>query len=983
MKQIILLFLCLTLGTYAQEEQRIDSLKQLATGSRADSVRVNSHLALIRHFKRTNEDSCRAYLEKLKTYGESENSKLALFHYYRQKAGYLGLYLQKDDSAEEFVNENLLEALKLAKELNDPALIAAGYTKLAVENSRFGLHDEAIEYGNKCLEVSLSNDLWEETAYMYSSLGEIYLYGYQMMERSLQYALKSDSIYKVHDPDHEERGFTLSSIGTIYKDLGNIEEAELYQTKALDVYKRTGNVYQEMFVLGSLASIERLKKNYSKAVEYITKSINFYRDNKYPIKEAMYHIGLAEIHMDAGQLDEALWAASQSVALNKENDHSFGVMLAMIYKAEILNKMGRFRESYDLALEANGMAFEMDSYIDMEETLKLLYLNAEQLGNYRQAYEYSKEHKRVSDTLVERTKLENTRELEAKYKRTQQEQEIAMLETQNQLSGEKQRNQRNLFIGVGVIGVLGIVVLFVLYRNRRKTVEKMVELDAAKTTFFENISHEFRTPLSLISGPLEKRLDDDNIGDSDRKEFEMMRRNSARLMELIDQLLDISKLESKHYKLNVSEGDLTGLLRSLGASFEFAAAEKRLSYRVEVDEFEKSWFDRDAMEKILVNLLANAIKYTPDKGNVNMVAKGKNGHLKLSVENSGMHFSNEELNNIFERFSRRDIDEQGTTRGSGVGLALVKELVELSNGKVKVENSSSTTVKFTVLVPITRDAYDAFEISDQLPESFVVGEEMETDTSLSNDIPLLLVVDDNKDIRKFVSDIFSNEYRVIEASDGESGIISAIEHIPDIIISDIMMPNINGVELCAKLKQDERTSHVPVVLLTAKADEASKYEGLATGADDYVLKPFSTKILSARVRNLVHSRTKLRERYSKEVILKPSDISINDVDERFIEKVKKVLDEKITEESFTVEEFSERLHMSRMQLHRKLKALTGLSASEFLRTERLKLAASLLQNKDLNINEVCYKVGFNNPSYFSKCFKEAFGMLPTEYRDRL
>ncbi|MCW5518532.1 response regulator [Aureitalea sp. L0-47] len=984
MKHLLLLFLCFTLGTYAQEESGIDSLKQMAFGEAPDSTRVNSYLALIRHFKRNNEDSCRAYLEKLKNYGEGKNSNRALFHHYRQKAGYFGLYIKKDESAETFIYANLEEALNYAKQSEDPTLLAMAYTKLSVEKSRFGATEEALDYANQCLVISIENNLWEETAYMYSMMGEAYLYSYKMMERALQYTLKSDSIYMLMDPDHEERGFALSAIGTIYKDLGNVEEAEEYNKRALDLYKRTGNVYQQMSALASLASIERIKKNYPLAVEYIQQSIKYYSENKYLVKEAMYHIGLSEIYFEAGQMEDALWASTRAIDLNRRNEDSFGIMLSLIMKAEILNEIGRYSESYELALEANGLANEMDSYIDKEESLKLLYLASEEMGNYKQAYEFSKEHKRVNDSLTAWANIDNAKELEARYKRTQQEQEIEMLETQNELSGAKQRNQRNLFFGLGGVGALGLIVLFVLYRNRRKTLDKMVELDAAKTTFFENISHEFRTPLSLISGPLEKRLDNSSIDETDRKEFEMMQRNSNRLMGLIEQLLDISKLESKHYKLNVTEGDLTGLLKSLSASFVYAAQEKRLNYRVKVDEFEKGWFDRDAIEKIVVNLLSNAVKYSPEGGEVNFECLRQNGNLQLTIENSGKTFSEKEVDTIFERFSRRNSDEQGASHGSGVGLALVKELIVLSHGRIKAENSSDSSVKFTAVIPINKEAYAPGQLSVTVKEDHIIDRnEVDTHHLETSDIPVLLVVDDNDDIRSFVKDMFSKEYKVLEAADGEAGIISAIENIPDIIISDIMMPNINGVELCGKLKQDERTSHIPIILLTAKADDSSEFEGLETGADDYVLKPFSTRMLSTRVKNLVKSRAKLRQRYSKEVVLKPADISINDADARFIVRLKKVLDEKITEESFSVEEFSKDLHMSRMQLHRKLKALTGLSASEFLRTERLKLAYELLQNKELNINEVCYKVGFNNPSYFSKCFKEAFGILPTEYRDRL
>ncbi len=984
MKRLLLLLLLIPLGLIGQEEARLDSLRQLARTAAADSTRVETYITLIRHYKKSNEDSCKVYFERLKQYGEGSGSNLAWYHFYRQRAGYYGLFVEKGESSIDYINTNLTTALEYAEKLEDPGLIANTYSRLAEENSRFGLYDAAVEYANSGLAVSTENDLWEDTAYLYGGVSESYLYGYKMLEKSLEFALRSDSIYEVRGPEHEERGFTLSSIGDIYKELGNIEEAEIYQTKALNLWKKRGNTYQEMRVLGLLASIEREKKNYSKAIDYMQTSISYYRENNFPVRVAMYHIGLSEIYFEAGQIAKALEAGQTSIEMNRQNDNSFGVMLALINNAKILNDEGRYAESYDLAKEANGLAKEMDSYIDKEESLKLLYLASEKLGNYKQAYEYSKEHKRVSDTLATRANLKNTRELEARYKRAQQEQEIAVLQARNELTSARQRNQRNLFYTLGGAGVIGLVVLFVLYRNRRRTHEKLVELDAAKTTFFQNISHEFRTPLSLISGPVEKRLENTSLDETDRKEFEMIRRNSNRLMNLIDQLLDISKLEARHYQLRVAEGDLSGLLRSLAASFEYPASEKSIAFKVDIDDFGSVWFDRDAVEKIVVNLLSNAIKYTPEGGEVLMDAKLESGRMHLKIENSGSNFTQQELDSVFERFSRREMEEEGNTPGSGIGLSLVKELVTLSRGVITAENITDNRVRFGVRLPIQKDDYSGTELSgdrETIPEMAV--QTLGVDLTRDGSAPVLLVVDDNEDIREFVRDSFKKDYQVIVAEDGEAGIISAIEHIPDIIISDIMMPRIDGVELCSKLKQDIRTSHIPIVLLTAKADDASKYEGLETGADDYVMKPFSVKLLSARIRNLVESRTRLRDRYSKEVILKPTDISINSADERFVQRLQQVLDEKIGDDTFSIEEFSNELHMSRMQLHRKLKALTGLSASEFLRTERLKLAAALLQNKELNINEICFRVGFNSPSYFSKCFKESFGILPTEYRDRL
>ncbi|MBZ0326122.1 MAG: response regulator [Altibacter sp.] len=985
-KYLCLLFLS-TATFFGQDSATIDSLKQIVQEEkRHDSIISNSYVSLIKHYKRNNKDSCIGYLQKLKVYANKKESNLANYYYYKLNAGYFGLFVKEGEDAFEYISSNLKTSLEYARKCEDPSMVSKAYARLSQEYSRYGLHIEALEFAKKNVEYSTKAALWQEVAFAYGEMGEIYLKGFHMTETSLQCVLKSDSIYLANNYHGDDRGFTLKTIADIYKQLGKIDEAEAYQKKALALFVETDNELQQKSILGSLGSIERERKNYPQAIAYFEESITYFRENKWYMEEAMYHIGLSDVYFESNQLQKAIATAQTAITLNRKINNDFGVLLGLINKSRFLLAAGNYQESYKIATEAKKIADEMDSYFDKRDALELLYKSSEKLGRFEEAYNFSKEHKRVNDTLVKRQNLQQTKALEAQYKNAQQEQEITILQSQNELIAEQKRNQRNLLLAIIGLVLLGFLALFILYRNRQKTNTKLRELDTAKSTFFENISHEFRTPLSLIKGPLEKRLSSDAISEDDRNELEMIQRNSDRLMELINQLLDISKLESKHFNLTVSEGNISTLLKSIAASFNFMAKEKNIKYEVSIPNIDPVWFDRDTVEKIVVNLLSNAFKYSPEGEMVSLSVIQKEKTMELVVENSGAHFTSQELNTIFERFSRLQKDEEKFKQGSGIGLSLVKDLVSLSHGSIKAENTSASTVKFTVLLPIHKDAFDSREIVDRDEKAEKTGKSIEDNSTIAShegeDIPVLLVVDDNADIRAFIKASFKDRYEVIEAMDGEMGVDLAIERVPDIIISDIMMPKISGIELCENLKQDERTSHIPIILLTAKIEEESQYQGLELGADDYILKPFSIKLLESRVNNLVASRVQLQERYSKEVILRPKDISINSFDERFIEKMKAVLDDKITDDSFSVEEFSQCLNMSRMQLHRKLKALIGLSASDFLRIERLKLAAILLKNKEINVNEVCYQVGFNNPSYFAKCFKDAYGSSPSDYRTR-
>ena len=981
MRHIVYIFLFLSASIVAQQDRVNDSLKQVIQNTKTtDSLRCDSYIRLIRHYKRNNEDSCKVYLKKLATYGETNTSPLALYHYHRLKAGYFGLFVGPDDDTFEFIDANLQKALTNAEATASPELVVKTYSRLGQEYVRVGKTEEALAYVEKGEHIAVKENLWWEQAYIYGQLGELYNLGFNKTEIALQYLLKSDSIYKTNNYQGDKRGSTLSYIGDVYLTFDNIQEARAYQEEALSLFTASNNVFKQKFILGKLASIEAEDKNYDTAIAYMLDCIAYYKDKKFLIKEGISQIILSDVYFDSGNIDKALESGERAIRLNKQNKHNYGLFVAYVNQAEVLYENANYTKSTQYALEAERLGLQLDLYSDLKQVYELLYLNSEKREDYKNAYNYAREFKKVSDTLVARQNITDAKELEAQYKNAQQQQEISLLQSQNQLAAAKRKNQRNLLFGIIGFSAIALLVLFVLYRNRKKTATKLIELDAAKSTFFQNISHEFRTPLSLISGPIEKRLEDTSMDEADRNELEMIHRNSNRLMDLINQILDISKIESKALNLKVSQGNLGALLKSLAASFQYKAEEKQINYTIEVDAIEAAWFDKDAIEKIVTNLLSNAFKFTPENGLVSLRVKQQHGKVLIDVENSGHNFTKAEIETIFNRFSR--FENKDDAMGSGIGLSLVQELTNLTRGEIQVKNSSENAVIFSVALPIEKaDFLDDEIVKTAVAKTKVSDDEVAIATEIDNG-PVLLVVDDNEDIRSFIKESFKETYQIIEAHDGKDGMQKALEHIPDIIISDIMMPNLSGIELCAQLKQDERTSHIPVVLLTAKVDENSQHQGLETGADDYVLKPFSVKLLSSRVNNLVKSRIQLRERYSNEVVLKPQDISVNSIDERFVEKIKEILDENMTDDSFSIEAFSKELSMSRMQLHRKLKALTGLSASEFLRAERLKLAISLFKDASLNINEICYQSGFNSPSYFSKCFKETYGILPSEYREK-
>jgi signal transduction histidine kinase/DNA-binding NarL/FixJ family response regulator/streptogramin lyase len=525
--------------------------------------------------------------------------------------------------------------------------------------------------------------------------------------------------------------------------------------------------------------------------------------------------------------------------------------------------------------------------------------------------------------------------------------------------------------------------------------QKLQEVDQIKSRFFANISHEFRTPLTIIIGSLEK-FKSKMENNSDSKELVVMKRNASRLLQLINQLLELSRIESGNVKLNASESDLVKFLKRIVASYSSLANQKYIQLtfnKVPVDDIQTNeeifvFYDKKKFETVFYNLLSNAVKFSPNSEKIDVSISKDNLYAKINFSNSGIVIPSEKLSNIFNRFYQ--VDDTGTRNfeGTGIGLSLVKEYVELHKGKIEVESNNNKTL-FTIHIPLGKNHLSENEIVqedlDQLQVDLIPQSDLSTTSTqiiieqVETDKTIILIVEDNPDLREMIKENLQDNYFVLEAENGLKGLKLAEETIPDLIISDIMMPEMDGIEFCAKVKSDERTSHIPVILLTAKADVENKIEGLETGADDYLTKPFDFTELKTRINNLILQRKKLRKRFGRSITLEPKEIAITSTDEIFLSRLMKFIEERIDDPDLNVQNLSDSMGMSRIQLYRKIKALTDMSVSEFVRSIRLKRSLALLDSKSGNISEVAYDVGFNNPAYFSECFKKQFGKLPSEY----
>jgi signal transduction histidine kinase/DNA-binding response OmpR family regulator/ligand-binding sensor domain-containing protein len=561
-----------------------------------------------------------------------------------------------------------------------------------------------------------------------------------------------------------------------------------------------------------------------------------------------------------------------------------------------------------------------------------------------------------------------------------------------------------------ILSFLAIIAFFMQHLYARNKI--IAEMSETKVRLFANISHELRTPLTLIMGPLLKVLESPVLNDELKKPLNLVNRNCHRLLRLINQVLDFRKMEAGQLKFEPKKGDIIDFLREEVFVFEEFAESKKIDLKIETEINKlEVWFDPDKMEKTMFNLLSNALKFTPHYGNVivkinrSIASRVRtidlglpksikfSEWLEITIKDSGVGIAKRNLNKVFDNFYQVQDHLKTAVGGTGIGLSVAKEMVKTHGGKISVESEEGIGTSFIVKIPIiTEEVYEGPVESDLIQKSEYIKmkyPENEEETEAIHDEEnhtegrsKILVVEDNADMRRYIREELEKEFEIIESVNGEDGLNKALSTGPDLILSDIMMPQMDGIEFCKKIKSDERTSHIAVILLTARSSQEYKMEGLETGADDYLIKPFYSAELLIRIHNIMETRKKLREKFGKNLQFEPNSIDITSVDQKFLKRAIDIIEEHLDDSEFNVETFSKLVGMSRVSLYNKLKSLTNHSVQEFIFAIRLKRAAQLIRESGMTITEIAYSVGFKDPSHFSKLFKKQFGVSPKSYANK-
>ncbi|NML39170.1 response regulator [Chitinophaga sp. G-6-1-13] len=526
-------------------------------------------------------------------------------------------------------------------------------------------------------------------------------------------------------------------------------------------------------------------------------------------------------------------------------------------------------------------------------------------------------------------------------------------------------------------------------KQQRRETERAQAIEQVKTKFFTNVSHELRTPLSLIISPLDTIIKNTH-DEAQQKQLGLVLRNAQRLLNLVNQLLDFRKMEVQAIRLHLAMGDIVQFIRDISHSFTDIAEKKQITFHFSaaIDHLE-IYFDKDKIEKILFNLLSNAFKYTPDNGAVTLrlsceqpSGDDDDATLVIAIQDTGIGIPDNQQQKIFERFFQTDVPADMANQGTGIGLAITKEFVKLHHGVITVKSAPGNGTCFTVRIPAKKIYDPAMRSTTPLVTEEDASQMLSEETRKNGKMKTILVVEDNEDLRFYLKDNLRVQYHVEEATNGKEGWEKVKQCNPDLVISDIMMPLSDGIDLVRNIRTETETAHVPVILLTAVGDEGRQLQAFSAGANDYITKPFTFEILDSRIKNLLAQQKLLQKRFQKQIEVNPAEITVTSVDETFLQNALDIIEKQMDNPDFSVEDFSTTMHMNRVTLYRKILALTGKSPLEFIRSIRLKRAAQLLEKSGMTVAEIAYKVGFNNPKQFSKFFKEEFKVLPSQYAMR-
>jgi len=892
------------------------------------------------------------------------------------------------ESKFEFATIYVQKALKLSKKIHFKKGTAKAYHILGNLYERQEKDLEAVRNFSEGLKIWEELGYKREVSYTYYYIGNLYEYqgNYPEALRNFFAALKIGE----EIGNNEVLGRSYNGIGIVYGNQRKYPEALKNYSKALKIWEEIGDIIGVSECYNNIGLIYEFQGKYPEALKNYFACLKIKQElgNKRGIAGVYTNIG--SVYRLQGKYPEALENFTSALKILEEIEEKWGTAMAynnIGFVEHQLKQLVSSKKNYEKALALAKELGRKELIRNVYNNFRLVNID---LGNYKDAYQNYEQYIIYRDSLINEENEKKSLEISMGY---EYEKKAAVIQAEL-----KTRNiQRNLaFAGLGVMIIFTVFVVYLFrLRNKRLEIEKqnvelqrrevktIKETEQFKSRFLANISHEFRTPLTLITGHLEV------LKEEGRKEdllhFNEMEQNGKRLLTLINQLLDLSKMESGQYKLEYKNGNVLNEASMLVQSFHSYAKQHGISLILQQTENtnilsnNRFVYSSEALAIIITNLISNAIKFTPSGGNITAVIDYKDNKLFVTITDTGKGIAPEHLLKIFDRFYQVDEPGQRTYAGSGIGLALVKELVMLHGGNIMAESPVEGGGIFTFCLKSseTEDDESISYVGQKTDFSFREEASVMNNEQQDAQFPVILIVEDQPELRSFIVNNLGSEYCYAEASNGKDGMRLAKELLPDFIISDVMMPDVDGFELCKALKSNIATSHIPIMLLTARAEQKDKLSGLETGADDYLTKPFSLAELKLRVKNILKFKELIRKKFEGNTIPTIEEApELNSRDRKFVDDVTELIEKNISNLQFGVNILAEGVFLSVSQLTRKLKAITGKTPADFIRNIRMEKAVELLKNGE-SVANVAWYVGFEDSVYFSKVFKKHFGLPPS------
>lgn len=888
--------------------------------------------------------------------------------------------------------------IRTAEEVQDDWEILKGWSYCPDAYFNMEQFDSALHY----------NDLYRQVATHWGDSGRIgdsYLrdgsyYGFQnFSKQSIAANTKAAEIYEAID-DRISLAYAYSNIALTLEQEGETKEAEGYFLTSLEIFPEIDDPQGHMVALVNYSILLRKAHRFEKADSLLAQATEILEQAKaehiigtyyYETSRISIAVNKADLLVEQGQYREAIGHLlvlenDSSSFLESENLASIQFSLSRCYLG-----IGDQLSARSYAAKAARVFDDLHQQNHLLKTLKLQVEIEEQLNAFESAFEFQLAYQALGDSIHSLERRKEYQSLLLDYEKEIDERTIAELEQETL----KDQNQRNLLIALLVI--LGATAIFItlFFRSRQRQNQQMLEqerqLDRMKTRFFTQISHELRTPLTLILGPLEQLIEKQETEKSSQK-LTLMRRNANRLLELVNQVMDLSKVQEGKLALKAAPIDIVSWTKILFSSFDSQAAVKRLSYTFSAPESEIPLFlDKEKYQQIVDNLLSNAMKFTPEGGQLAVKLQDASDHVQLMITDNGAGITAEELPHIFDAYYQASTAGDGPFEaGTGIGLALCKELVELHHGTIEVASSAGVGTTFTLTFPkgsshllqeqiLPHHHPKPIQESVRFPSSGQASADSAPVPAAQEQLPLVLVAEDIPDMQEYLRSILGERYELLIASNGEEAFEIAQARIPDLVIADIMMPKMDGMEFVRLLKDNDKTDHIPVIFLSAKATMEDRLEGWRREAFAFLSKPFNPRELLLVVESALKMQQRMQARFQGESILKPAEVAVNVAESAFLNKLTNYLETNLDNTELTVEALASEMALSRSQLNRKLNSLTGQNPTIYIRNFRLQKAKQLLATGFGNISEVTDAVGISSPAYFSRIFGETFGISPSAF----